>query len=614
MNPVFLLWSGLSGACLMLAGLHVLVWLRDRTTWANLLFAVTVAGVVVLAVGELATMQAGTPEEYGAIIRWSHLVYGLCIASCLGFVRFSFGSGRDTLLGVALGLRGLAVLANFSSGVCLHIGEIHGLEQVRFLGGTVTMLGEWTPNPWVVLGQLASLAQIAYVADASRRLWKSGDAEGKRRALRVGGTLLIFFIAVTVQAGLVAAGVLRMPFLVSFTFLGVVLVMGHELSRDVLRATSLLRELQRSEQQLTLAAAAGKMSLWEWDLQSNRIWVNAAGRELYGVRDDGEIDFARFAATVHGPDRPAVERAVEAALAGPDPYAADYRVDFPGGSPRWMAARGMVERDARGRALRLRGISMDITASKEAELESARHRQELAHLSRVSVLGELAGALAHELNQPLAAILGNAQVGRRMMDDSSPDLRELKAILDDVTDDAKRAGGIIHGMRAMFRKEPVGEVPPVDLNEALHQVLVLLHGEILGRKAKVELDLPAGLPPAVVGRVEVQQVIMNLVLNGLDAMRGADREARLEIATARHGAELELSVRDHGPGIPAAAMPRLFEPFITTKPGGIGLGLAISRGIAERFGGSLQAEHPAGGGARFRLRLPVAGTMPDEGR
>ncbi len=610
MNPVFLLWSALSGACLMVAVLHVWVWLRDRGTWANLLFAATVAGVVGLAVGELATMRARGVDDYGAILRWAHLLYGLSVAACLGFVRFHFGSGSDRLLALALGLRALAVIANFSSGVCLHIDEIRGLEQIRFLGETVTVLGEWTPNRWVVLGQLASLAQIAYVADASRRLWRRGDAVKKRRALRIGGTLVIFFIAVTVQAGLVAAGLLRMPFVVSVSFLGVVMVMGHELSRGVLNATGLLRELQRSEQQLTLAAAAGKMSLWEWDLRSNRIWVNAAGREMHGAREDEELDFPRFVATIHGPDRTRVERALEAALSGPDPYAAEYRVDLPGRGQRWMAARGRVERDAEGQARRMRGISMDITARKEAELEAARHHQELAHLSRVSVLGELAGTLAHELNQPLAAILGNAQVGRRMMDDGAPDLREIAAIFDDVTDDAKRAGGIIHGMRAMFRKEPVGEVAPVDLNEAVHQVLGLLHGEIVGRRAKLELALAVDLPRAAVGRVELQQVILNLVINGLDAMRGGEREARLEIATERDGAGLRLSVRDHGPGVPVAARPRLFEPFVTSKPGGLGLGLAISRGIAERFGGSLEAEHPADGGALFLLRLPAAAPPP----
>lgn len=589
----------------MLAGLHVVVWLRNRQAWYNLLFSITVGGVVGLAAGELGTMQATTPEGYAVAIRWAHLSYGICVASCLAFVHFHFGSGSAKLLGLALGLRALAVLANFTTGVSLHVREIVSLQQVEFLGETVSMLGEWTPNRWVILGQTAALAQIVYVVHASRRLWKSGGRDEKRRALLVGGGLALFFLTASLQSGLVAAGVLRMPFVVTFSFLGVVLVMGLELSRDVLRAAELMRELQRSEQQLTLAAAAAKISLWEWDLASDRIWVNTAGRTLYGVRPEEPLDFRRFSATLHAPDRPVMERAVEAALAGPEPFAADYRVDLPDGSLRWISARGKVERDSKGRPLRMRGISIDITGSKEAELESALHRQELAHLSRVSVLGELAGTLAHELNQPLAAILGNAQVGRRMMDQDPPDLKEVAAILDDVAGDAKRAGGIIHGMRAMFRKDSVTETDAVDLNEAVDQVLALLHSEIVSRGARIQLHPGVGLPSAAAGRVEVQQVMINLVLNGLDAMQGGARENLLEIATCQDGGHLHLIVRDHGPGIPAETMPRLFEPFVTTKPGGLGLGLAISRGIAERFRGELNAENHPEGGAVFRLTLPA---------
>jgi signal transduction histidine kinase len=244
--------------------------------------------------------------------------------------------------------------------------------------------------------------------------------------------------------------------------------------------------------------------------------------------------------------------------------------------------------------------------ARETDAVAALQRQELAHLSRVSVLGELAGTLAHELNQPLAAILGNAQVGHRMMQQETPDLNEVSDILGDVADDAKRAGGIIHGMRAMFRKDSATEIQAFDLNEAVAQVLVLLHGEIVSRKAKIELHPGLDLPPVAAGRVEVQQVVLNLVINGMNALEGAAKGALLEIATSLEDRHLHLVVRDHGPGIPEELMPRLFEPFVTTKPGGLGLGLAISRGIAERFRGELKADNHPEGGAVFRLVLPVA--------
>ena len=240
-----------------------------------------------------------------------------------------------------------------------------------------------------------------------------------------------------------------------------------------------------------------------------------------------------------------------------------------------------------------------------AEAEAQQHLNEVAHLTRVATLGELSSALAHELNQPLAAILGNAQVGCRDLQDGTPDLPEISAILDDIAVDAKRAGGIIHGMRAMFRKDVMTEPQPVDLNEAVTQTLGLLHSEIVSRKIPTDLLLGEDLPLARAGRVEIQQILINLILNGLDAMKSADPEARLKISTVCRGGWLELCVHDGGPGIPPEMIDRLFEPFVSSKQEGLGLGLAISRSIAERFHGKLLADNDPGGGAMFRLTLPV---------
>ncbi len=242
---------------------------------------------------------------------------------------------------------------------------------------------------------------------------------------------------------------------------------------------------------------------------------------------------------------------------------------------------------------------VDITQRRQAE-------QELARLSRISILGEFAGAIAHELNQPLAAMLSNSQVGSSMMDEPQPDKVEMKAILDDITADAKRAGGIIHGMRAMFKKE--GAVPDeaVDVNEAVKQLLDLLHSEIMARKVKVDLRLGGPLPCVPAGRVELQQVLMNLLLNALDALRGAAvTHPRITLSTALEADRVLISVQDNGPGIPPQILERLFEAFTTSKPTGLGLGLAISQGIIKRFGGELSGENHAEGGAVFRIKLPV---------
>jgi C4-dicarboxylate-specific signal transduction histidine kinase len=316
--------------------------------------------------------------------------------------------------------------------------------------------------------------------------------------------------------------------------------------------------------------------------------------------------FADFLAMVHEDDRSMVESAVRRSVADKAPFAAEYRAALPDGTVRWIAAVGRVERDGYSGTDLLRGVSMDVTTRKLAELENARQNRELSHLSRVGLLGELAGSLAHELNQPLAAILSNAQVGRRSLSRPSPDLVEMGAILDDVIADAKRAGGIVHGMRSMFKKDSLPVPEPLDLNGVITEVLDLLRSEIVARRVRVDFLPGATLPPAKAGRVELQQVLINLILNALDAVREAPDGAGVSILTKHEGDRVQVIVRDDGPGISPEMESRLFEPFATTKEGGLGLGLSISHGIVTRFGGTLESVREEGwSGAVFRLRLPA---------
>ncbi len=590
----------------MLALTHLLVWCWNRRSGENLCFFVMAIGVIGLMAGELGTMYAETPAAYGEAGRWSHLVYGIAVAGSLGFVHFYFGTGRPWLLMLALGSRLVAVMMNFAMGVNLHILSIHSLAKTLLLGEQVSILGEWVPNPCARVGQLAALLQLLYVVDASLRLWRSGQQHAQRRALLVGGGLAFFIVFASVQAGLVAAGVLRMPFIVSLPFLCVVLAMGYKLSRDMLRATQLARDLRESEERMTLAAEAAHLGIWIHDLERGEVWATDKWRALLGFTKVEPLEFDAILQRIHPEDRESVRQVRANALRGDGSYDTEYRVVLPDGQTQWIGSRGRVEFNDAGKPVLVRGVSLDINGRKRAELEAARHRRELAHLSRISILGELAGAIAHELNQPLAAMLSNAQVGRRSLNAVQPELVEMAEIFDDITADAKRAGGIIHGMRAMFKKDASMEAHPVDLNEAVNQAVALLHSEMVGRKVSVSLHLGEDLPLVMAGRVGLQQVLINLVLNALEAVKDGNGTACIEITTAREHDQVVVGVRDNGPGIPAEFQSKLFEPFASTKPGGLGLGLAISRGIAEGFGGELLAANHPDGGAVFRMLLPVA--------
>ena len=367
MSWVTIIWSMIASVSFTLATIYLLIWFRERRSWAYLCFFVLAVGVIGLATGEMGAMYAKSPAEYGTAVRWSHFAFGFAAVGSMGFVHFYFGTGKRWLFGVALGLRLLAVVMNFSTGLNLHIGAIQRLQQVSFLGEPVSMLGEWTPNPWVRLGQFAALVQFVYVVDASLRLWRTGLRESRRRAVIVGATLAFFILFASAQAGLVAEGVLRMPIVVSFPFLAVLLAMSYELSRDVLRAMQLKRELQESHQRLDLAAHSARLGLWTWDIARDEIWATDNGRQLFGFGKSERINFARLMDSLHPDDRELVSHAFAKSFSGNGDYESEHRVVVPGQPMRLIAARGTVEFNKAGKAVFMRGVSHDITERKRTE-------------------------------------------------------------------------------------------------------------------------------------------------------------------------------------------------------------------------------------------------------
>jgi C4-dicarboxylate-specific signal transduction histidine kinase len=255
---------------------------------------------------------------------------------------------------------------------------------------------------------------------------------------------------------------------------------------------------------------------------------------------------------------------------------------------------------------RILSIVRETTARKKAALEADANRRELAHLSRVAMLGELSGTLAHELSQPLTAVLSNAQAARRLLEQRPPDVGMVQAALDDIIRNDRRAGAVIDRLRTLLRK---GEtvLQPVDVNEVAREVIDLAYGELMSRRVTVKSTLSPAIPPVLGDRVQLQQVVLNLVLNACDAMKGTPMAQRhLELLTGSEGEFVQVVISDRGSGIPDDQLERVFEPFVTFRAQGLGLGLAISRSIVAAHGGSIRAENNADGGATFRCRLPVA--------
>jgi len=275
------------------------------------------------------------------------------------------------------------------------------------------------------------------------------------------------------------------------------------------------------------------------------------------------------------------------------------------GQKRWWTTVKVPIVDASGQAVQVLGSSIDITARKRAQLEVEQQRNELAHLSRVTMLSELSGSLTHELNQPLAAILSNAQAAQRFLAAAEPNLEEVREVLRDIVSDDRRAGEVIRGLRLMLKR---GELrhEEFDPNDLVRDVLKLVRGDILNAGVYLTVELAPALPPLSGDRVQLQQVLLNLIVNGCEAMSSiAPRNRRLTVTTIEAGGEgVRVGVADEGIGIAEDDLERVFEPFYTTKTQGLGLGLSVCRRIINAHGGRLWADSNGAGGATFFFTLP----------
>jgi signal transduction histidine kinase len=253
-------------------------------------------------------------------------------------------------------------------------------------------------------------------------------------------------------------------------------------------------------------------------------------------------------------------------------------------------------------------LSRGFLLYRETRQELEELRSELARAGRVTALGQLASALAHELSQPLGAILRNAEAAEIHLNNQQPDLEELRAIVSDIRKDDRRAGDVIEQMRALIKRRTL-QMHPLGLNELVQDVISLLHSDAMARHVALDCAVAPGLPLVAGDRVHLSQVLLNLIMNGMDATQGSAALTKRVLIEARPQEEgrVEVAVTDSGPGVPAGLIDKVFDPFYTTKSGGLGMGLPISRTIIEAHGGKLWAEQaPGGRGLTFRFTLALA--------
>jgi PAS domain S-box-containing protein len=296
-----------------------------------------------------------------------------------------------------------------------------------------------------------------------------------------------------------------------------------------------------------------------------------------------------------------------ASLASGEPFENEVRYRRAAdGQYRWFLARAVPLRDQRGKILKWYGISTDIEDRKRAEEEREKLRQledHLAHINRVSMLGEMAASLAHEIKQPIAAAMTSANSCIEWLAHEPPNLDRARAAAAKIDKYGNRAAEIISHIRSLYRKSPP-QSELIDVNEIVHEIFTLLQGEAIRYSVAMRSELAGELPKIKADRVQLQQVFMNLILNALEAM--GDEGGELTVKSQRQDGQLLFLVSDTGPGLPVGNVDQIFSAFFTTKPQGSGMGLAISRSIVESHGGRLWATANNGRGATFHFTLPTA--------
>lgn len=597
----------IAAACLTLSAIHAHVWLRERSVTANGAFALLAASVASMALVELQMVRARDVGEFGRWLWWYHVPVWGGVVGVVFFVRLHLRGGRAWLGWSAIGLRTAALVINLFSSPNLNYRELTGLEHVTVLGESLAW-GQGTTNPLLAIGQLSLVVLIAYVGDAAWTAWRRGLG---RRALTVGASIVVFVSVGLGFAVLSYWGLARLPVLASLFFLPVVLVMGFELGLDLIRSAQLASDLdaktialQASEQKLAFAAEAARAGLWSVDRATGRLWATPQALSMFGLSADREHHVDEVLAPVHPDDRDRVRDFISGSAGGPGGAAVEYRVVLPSGETRWYGARGAAHDEPRG-APTLMGATIDITERKRGEEETARQRVELEHLSRVATLSELSGTLAHELNQPLAIIMSNAEAAQLILDRPDPDLDEVRAILRDIVDADERAGQVIRRLRGMLKRgAPQRQL--LALNETVQAVLQFMRADLVRRGVTVDLQLAPALKDVFADRVPIDQVLINVINNACDAMAGnAAGDRALKIATYEDAMAACVRIEDVGSGLPAHAE-QVFDAFYTTKPEGLGMGLTISRSIITSHGGRLVAETKRPRGAAFTICLPLA--------
>jgi PAS domain S-box-containing protein len=602
MSWMTIIWSMMASASIVIGMMHLFLWRRNVSRDYYFFSSLMAVAAGAVALTELTLSKIHTLSTVAAILRLSNISIGITVVAMTWFLNRYLGTGRRFLLLAITGLWSCGLIVNFISPWSLTFAEVTGLQELTTFWGEPYHLVLGSGNPFKILADLASILVAVFVIDASIQAWRSGR---KRQAGITGGAISFFIIAAGIHTPLVDAGIVKTPYMISVAFVAIVVALNYEMARNASNTLRHSREIAAGRQRWESLLTNVQLAVVDLDPAGTIRYANPyfIDRTGYDTRDLHDRHFAYF---IPSDLRETFLQRLRQSLKG-----------FPIPSSRWpvrSSTGSVLTFDWTSVGLRtvdgipdgVLSIGTDVTDQIRTKHELDQTRRDLDRVNRANVLGEFVSAIAHELSQPLAAILSNAQVARRYLNADTDRRDKTREVLELIISDDKRAATIIDRLRAMLiRGEITREIFALD--GALREVLELLEADITAEGIDLQVDLASDLPMVEAGRVEIQQVLLNLLQNAVTILAAPlPRPKRILVRTERKENEIRILVEDSGPGLASGNVDDIFAAFTTTNTNGMGMGLTICRRIIEGHGGSILAGTGKLGGACFRFSLPVA--------